>query len=104
MRPRQECDVRETRESYEQCGAVPAPRRPEQRCRSQVRYINFVGFSLQFFDKSFFKVREVPREVCRDTLVVEARKVCEKQLISVPSVTCETKLKQIEIKVVQFSS
>ena len=42
--------------------------------------------------------------MCRDTLVVESRKVCEKQLISVPSVTCETKLKQIEIKVVQFSS
>ena len=35
-----DCDrMMDTRESYEQCGAVPAPRRPEQRCRSKVRFL-----------------------------------------------------------------
>ena len=36
MRPRQECEVREGTESVRQCGVVAAPRRPEQRCSTQV--------------------------------------------------------------------
>ena len=43
MRPRQECDIRQGEESVRQCGVVPAPRRAEQRCSSQVSKIVHVN-------------------------------------------------------------
>ena len=36
MKPRQECDIRQTTETVKQCGVVPAPRRAERRCTSEV--------------------------------------------------------------------
>ena len=45
-----------------------------------------------------FQVTEVPREVCKNQMVKKSRDVCEDVTKTVPSVTCETRMRQVELK------
>ena len=36
--------------------------------------------------------------MCRDIRVMESQEVCDQKMKSVPSITCETRMKEIELK------
>ena len=70
----------ESEESVRQCSVVAGPAAaPVTQCRS--------------------RVVEAPREVCADTEVTEARELCQEVTRMEEKITCDTHMKQIEIKV-----
>jgi len=78
MSPRQECDVKESFETYQDCGVIPVDKFPSTRCSNQIR--------------------EVPREVCQDIAVTRFKEECEDVTKMIPTIACETKMKPIELK------
>ena len=77
--PRMVCDVVEDSRQQETCTVVPEPRRQlPPRCTS--------------------RVVETEREQCKDVTMEAFREVCEPVPRMVPTVECETRMKEIELK------